>query len=33
MMKDREEDSVTTQEEHNLYILTESNRLDTEWKY
>ena len=32
-MKDGEEDSVTTQEEHSLYILTESSRLDTGWKY
>ena len=33
MMKDGEEDSVTTQEEHSLYILTESSRQDTGQKY
>ena len=32
-MKDGEEDSVTTQEEHGLYILTESSRQDTGQKY
>ena len=33
MMKNREKDSVTTQEKHSCYILTESNRQDTKWKY
>ena len=33
MMKDGEEDSVTTQKEHSLYILTESSRQDTRQKY
>ena len=33
MMKDGEEDSVMTQEEHSLYILTESSRQDTGQKY
>ena len=33
MMKDGEEDSVTTQEEHSIYILTESSRQDTGRKY
>ena len=33
MMKDGEKDSVTTQEEHSLYILTESSRQNTGQKY
>ena len=33
MMKDGEKDSVTTQEKHSLYILTESSRQDTGQKY